>query len=1020
MPRKKDQESCESILKGTIFELYTVTLMQNQLSFTVWVIFYLISYFQMLDFTFHAFYDEISGQSFLSSLILQVFSAVSVRFVCLLIQQVRTFISIEGLFIVILVGGSAILMYLIIGFIYYLVTVKEPQGSNRKVQKLPGLSFLFLIAQITSMILFYPITLSYMALYVQNEKASEDHDDALLKDQVIKYGSWVHVILVILIAVLWLASLVILLLNILFTTELSTRRLVTWSVVQPYSRIIFFLLKLTQAFFLTAITTSPIVELIIVLIITLLGALVRVTEPISTVSKVFYMEAFSDAFYIFACIYALTTLYWELVDCSFLLGLVFAACAGCIHIFWLRRKLYNLLILPYVLHIKHPSEGYNFLCKVQALLAEKDEESRGLLAGIALNHNRICENTTCWCNTVKNAMSTKGQDPGHTGDSGEQPALSVEITKADEYNEKSRIGRWLLALANDIMMSQNNALMNISIAYIYYFHIGNPYQSLNYLDNALTHKPSFLEEFAVFLHRRKIEMDLIIAHDQNLYEGAIPLDVSNVLTFSDLYNRFLEIIEDCANTYQSFWKELRKDLPESTKLSNYGKEISEKWIKIQALFNKLLVLMPKNMNYLYLFGLFIKYITNDSEEAKKVHQKLVYIRNSKSHLKGPEYEKFTEEGRAMMLRVSGSKDSLGVIKEINVETEKILGYPRNELQNHKINKLMCQPLAETHDLFVAKFYETLISNKVNKSSFQYAKEKSGFFIPIQLLIRLVPNLSSSLEFCALFYRNESSPYVLAKTNKTRNRVGTLICDELFRPIGITRNCARTLKIPDFIVTNKGFPENFAFGLFPCLKDKIARDKISEPRGRVISYNTSRLCEFLADEEEMKQAGLHDLNTKRSNDILVWIRLVEQNYSDSKAILNLLVIDQVPNVDATNYINYDENGCQFYMNPSEGSGPKVVSMLPHIFRMNSEFEKKAKRAAPNPFDYAESVFAESMLESLPSTVSQSSSSIGTISKDLTTFKERISEIKDPHSVKRLRGIFISFVLFLIGIVSKLFF
>ncbi len=105
-----------------------------------------------------------------------------------------------------------------------------------------------------------------------------------------------------------------------------------------------------------------------------------------------------------------------------------------------------------------------------------------------------------------------------------------------------------------------------------------------------------------------------------------------------------------------------------------------------------------------------------------------------------------------------------------------------------------------------------------------------------------------------------------------------------------------------------------------------------------------------------------------------------------------------------------------MNPSEGSGPHVKDILPQIFLMNSDLKKKAKRATNNPFDYAESVFAESMLESLPSTVSQSSSSIGTISKDLSTFKERIAESKDPMSVKRLRIIFISFVLFIIAIIS----
>jgi len=105
-----------------------------------------------------------------------------------------------------------------------------------------------------------------------------------------------------------------------------------------------------------------------------------------------------------------------------------------------------------------------------------------------------------------------------------------------------------------------------------------------------------------------------------------------------------------------------------------------------------------------------------------------------------------------------------------------------------------------------------------------------------------------------------------------------------------------------------------------------------------------------------------------------------------------------------------------MNPSEGAGPRVAAILPQIFRMNSEFDKRIQHGNKNPFDYADSVFAESMLESLPSTASQSSSSIGTLSKDLTTFKERISESEDPLSVKRLRYILIIFVIFIIAIVS----
>lgn len=602
------------------------------------------------------------------------------------------------------------------------------------------------------------------------------------------------------------------------------------------------------------------------------------------------------------CIYVITTWFWGAINCPIPLALLFSACIGFLYVVWIRKRLDKLLTLPYVMHLKRPSEGYNYICGVEALLEKRDEYNRGLLAGIVINHNRICDNVTCWCQEVKNAMSTRCKDPEHRGELKEDPPTNVEVEKSQEYQQKTKIGRWLLSLQNDIVfgIGQGNVFMNIMVSYIYYFYIGNIYQSLNYLDVAQSHKPTLLESFAIYIHRRRIEATMLLAHELNLAEGALPIDVMNTLEFSETYNSFLEIIQDCANTYQSFWNELMKDLPDSQKLSGYGKGISEKWKKIQLLFNKLLALMPKNMNYLYLFGLFIKYITNDSEEAKKIHQKLVYIRNSKTHLKGPEFEKFSEEGRAMMYKVSGSKTSIGEIKDINAETEKILGYSSKELKGSKINKLMCSVLAETHDGFVTKFYETLISNKVNHSTFQYMKEQHGFFMPVNMLVRIIPNITEGIEFCCLCYRNDTNPFVSAKVNKTRNRIGTIICDESFKVLGVTRSCARTLKLKDSLI-EKGFPDSFIFTVFPILKEDQARSKLSESRGRVISYYPEKTLELNQDEEEDKTPDVTEGRFSKNDYILLWTRIVKQDYNDSKAVLQLILLDQVPSIDAVNYI-----------------------------------------------------------------------------------------------------------------------
>lgn len=135
-----------------------------------------------------------------------------------------------------------------------MLTAKDSFEQTRKIQKYPGLSFLFIAAQITSMVLFYPITISLFEFYVQKTGKSKGDDDILRLDrQIVPNGQWLHILLIVIFSLIWVCSLIMQITNILFTTELSTRRIISWSVVQPYGRIVFFLLKIVQAVFLTLI-----------------------------------------------------------------------------------------------------------------------------------------------------------------------------------------------------------------------------------------------------------------------------------------------------------------------------------------------------------------------------------------------------------------------------------------------------------------------------------------------------------------------------------------------------------------------------------------------------------------------------------------------------------------------------------------------------------------------------------------------------------------------------------------------
>ncbi len=118
---------------------------------------------------------------------------------------------------------------------------------------MPGLSLLFLLSQLITMVLFYPITITYLVLYRQRTDSSKSTDDLYLEKEILPQGGVFHILLVVVFTIVWLLSLCVQVVNILFTTELSTQRLVTWSAVQPYARIGMFLIKFLQALFLTCL-----------------------------------------------------------------------------------------------------------------------------------------------------------------------------------------------------------------------------------------------------------------------------------------------------------------------------------------------------------------------------------------------------------------------------------------------------------------------------------------------------------------------------------------------------------------------------------------------------------------------------------------------------------------------------------------------------------------------------------------------------------------------------------------------
>ena len=91
MKALKREKTCCSRLKEFLYEFYTQVLMQNHFSFTLWLLCYLLSFLQILDFTFHSFGSTMSKESFVSSLIVSILEYSSVMQILTLFSSALSF-----------------------------------------------------------------------------------------------------------------------------------------------------------------------------------------------------------------------------------------------------------------------------------------------------------------------------------------------------------------------------------------------------------------------------------------------------------------------------------------------------------------------------------------------------------------------------------------------------------------------------------------------------------------------------------------------------------------------------------------------------------------------------------------------------------------------------------------------------------------------------------------------------------------------------------------------------------------
>jgi hypothetical protein len=178
--------------------------------------------------------------------------------------------------------------------------------------------------------------------------------------------------------------------------------------------------------------------------------------------------------------------------------------------------------------------------------------------------------------------------------------------------------------------------------------------------------------------------------------------------------------------------------------------------KIRKMFKRIMMIKNNNMQLLYKYALFLKKVFHDELECEMIIEKMNLLREQEN-VKRHHNMRFTgmfssiAEGRSIMIRASGEKTCLSKILDINFETCCILHFNKKDLMGVSANLLMPPLIANLHDEWMLRHFETLQQRHLGNINNDFLKTKEGYFISTYAFNFLVPNLRNGIQFIYFAY-----------------------------------------------------------------------------------------------------------------------------------------------------------------------------------------------------------------------------------------------------------------------------
>ena len=253
------------------------------------------------------------------------------------------------------------------------------------------------------------------------------------------------------------------------------------------------------------------------------------------------------------------------------------------------------------------------------------------------------------------------------------------------------------------------------------------------LDEAEDRFPWFDESFSIY--------SLRLAHEQTSESNQH--DIISFISSQKYQEDALREDEHATKFQLAFWTELLNPTPDLAVLHDVSTKINDAMNNAQDAYKKLIKLNPMSSHLLRLYASFIIELQNQPDKAVIMLKRADDLEEAqlRANRDGANLNSALDD-RSAVISVSGSRERMGEIIDINTSIMRLFGFSRSELMGANVSRLMPSPYNYNHSSFMNHTIPTN-AGYLNRSNIVFGIHKNGFLLPLEIFLKEVSGVMVS-------------------------------------------------------------------------------------------------------------------------------------------------------------------------------------------------------------------------------------------------------------------------------------